>query len=252
MATEAPESSDAAGSEFDWLTLDDGEQVQWSGKPHVYSIVPALIVGLSLSLFLIGIPIVVGAYLNRENTVYLLTNEALYRKSGVLSRDVQKIEFEKVQNSSYSQGRWGTTSATAPSTSPRPVAPVSRCSSGPSPTRRRSSNESTNRAAGRGGRAVARTATTRARTQSRYSTTSAPSCARCGVPSRPTVATGPPMTPRRARMVGETDGFGGGIGATGERSLPGTTEQWAAVREEVVALRRAVERRRRSQRFSRW
>ncbi|WP_424016732.1 PH domain-containing protein [Halorientalis pallida] len=107
MATDTPEPSDAAASEFDWLTLDDDEQVQWSGKPHVYSIVPALIVGLPLSLFLIGIPIVVGAYLNRENTVYLLTNDALYRKSGILSRDVQKIEFEKVQNISYSQGALG-------------------------------------------------------------------------------------------------------------------------------------------------
>ncbi|RXK50052.1 PH domain-containing protein [Halorientalis pallida] len=108
MATDlSSESSDTAASEFDWLTLDDGEQVQWSGKPHVYSIVPALIVGLPLALFLIGIPIVVGAYLNRENTVYLLTNEALYRKSGILSRDVQKIEFEKVQNISYSQGALG-------------------------------------------------------------------------------------------------------------------------------------------------
>ena len=107
MATESPESSDAVASEFDWFTLDDGEAVQWSGNPHVYSIVPALIVGLPLSLLLVGIPIVVGAYLNRENTVYLLTNEALYRKSGVLSRDVQKIEFEKVQNISYAQGALG-------------------------------------------------------------------------------------------------------------------------------------------------
>ena len=39
--------------------------------------------------------------------MYLLTNEALYRKSGILSRDVQKIEFEKVQNISYSQGALG-------------------------------------------------------------------------------------------------------------------------------------------------
>ena len=107
MATESPESSDAVASEFDWFTLDDGEAVQWSGNPHVYSIVPALIVGLPLSLLLVGIPIVVGAYLNRENTVYLLTDQALYRKSGVLSRDVQKIEFEKVQNISYAQGALG-------------------------------------------------------------------------------------------------------------------------------------------------
>jgi uncharacterized membrane protein YdbT with pleckstrin-like domain len=56
---------------------------------------------------LIGIPIVLGAYLGRENTVYLLTNEGLYQKSGILSRDVQKIEFEKVQNTAFSQGPLG-------------------------------------------------------------------------------------------------------------------------------------------------
>jgi uncharacterized membrane protein YdbT with pleckstrin-like domain len=92
---------------FDWLTLDEGEEVIWTGQPHVYSLVPALIVGIPLSLLLIGIPIVVGAYLGRENTVYLLTNEGLYQKSGILSRDVQKIEFEKVQNTAFSQGPLG-------------------------------------------------------------------------------------------------------------------------------------------------
>jgi len=38
-----PSQSDAA--EMDWLTLDDGEEVVWSGKPHKSSLVPALIVG---------------------------------------------------------------------------------------------------------------------------------------------------------------------------------------------------------------
>ena len=104
--SEVSQSSEAE-ARFDWLTLDDGEEVLWTGQPHVYSLVPALIVGIPLSLVLIGIPIVVGAYLGRENTVYLLTNEGLYQKSGVLSRDVQKIEFEKVQNTAFSQGPLG-------------------------------------------------------------------------------------------------------------------------------------------------
>jgi len=92
---------------YDWLTLDDDEAVIWAGEPHFYSIVPALIFGVPLVLVLIGIPIVVGSYLSRENTVYLLTNEGLYHKSGILSRDVQKIEFEKVQNTAFSQGPLG-------------------------------------------------------------------------------------------------------------------------------------------------
>jgi len=92
---------------YDWLTLDDDEEILWVGEPHFYSLVPALIVGIPLMLLLIGIPIVVGSYLTRENTVYLLTNEGLYHKRGILSRDVQKIEFEKVQNTAFSQGPLG-------------------------------------------------------------------------------------------------------------------------------------------------
>ncbi|WP_247010069.1 PH domain-containing protein [Halorientalis litorea] len=93
--------------EFDWLTLDDAERVLWSGQPHVYSIVPALVVGIPLSLLLVGIPIVVGSYLNRENTHYVLTTDALYQKRGIFSRSVRKIAFEKIQNTSYSQGALG-------------------------------------------------------------------------------------------------------------------------------------------------
>jgi len=93
--------------EFDWVTLDEGEEILWSGEPHFYSIVPALVLGVPLSLVLIGIPIVLGAYLSRENTVYLLTTDGVYRKKGILSRDVQKIEFEKIQNISFSQGPLG-------------------------------------------------------------------------------------------------------------------------------------------------
>lgn len=92
---------------FDWVTLEDGEEIEWTGKPHFYSIVPALVIGLPLSLLLVGIPIVVGAYLNRENTDYVITTKGLYRKRGVLSRDVQQIEFDKVQNISFNQGPLG-------------------------------------------------------------------------------------------------------------------------------------------------
>lgn len=92
---------------FDWLTLEADEEVVWAGKPHRSSLVPALVVGIPLSLLLIGIPIIVAAYLTRENTEYVVTTEALYRKSGILSRNVQRVDFEKVQNTSYGQGVFG-------------------------------------------------------------------------------------------------------------------------------------------------
>ncbi|SDN19506.1 PH domain-containing protein [Halogranum gelatinilyticum] len=94
-------------SEFDWLTLDEGEEVLWADTPHQYSLVPALVVGIPLSLFLVGVPIVVSAYLTYKNTNYVVTSAALYKKTGVLSRSVQRIEFDKVQDTSYSQSFFG-------------------------------------------------------------------------------------------------------------------------------------------------
>ncbi|QLG27269.1 PH domain-containing protein [Halorarum halophilum] len=93
---------------FDWLSLESGEEVVWTGIPHRLSLVPALAIGIPLSLVLIGIPIVVSAYLRRENTEYVLTTEALYKKRGVFSRDVKRVGFEKVQDTSYTQDFFGT------------------------------------------------------------------------------------------------------------------------------------------------
>lgn len=67
-------------TEFDWLSLDENEEVLWSGRPKLQR--------------LIGI----------RFTDYVVTSEGLYRKSGIFSRSVQKIDFEKIQNTSFSQG----------------------------------------------------------------------------------------------------------------------------------------------------
>lgn len=91
----------------DWLTLDEDEEIVWSGKPHESSLIPALVVGLPLSLVLVGLFIIAGSYLQRENTQYVVTTDGLYKKTGILSRDVQRIDFGKVQNTSYSQGFFG-------------------------------------------------------------------------------------------------------------------------------------------------
>lgn len=93
--------------QLDWLTLSEGERVVWSDVPHKSSLVPALVVGIPLSFLLVGLFIIAAAYLQRENTQYVVTTDALYTKTGVLSRDVQRIDFGKVQNTSYSQGVFG-------------------------------------------------------------------------------------------------------------------------------------------------
>jgi len=92
---------------FDWLTLDEDETVVWADTPHELSLVPAFVVGVPLSFVLVGIPILVGAYLSYRNTNYVVTTTALYVKTGVLSRSVQRIEFDKVQDTSYRQSFFG-------------------------------------------------------------------------------------------------------------------------------------------------
>lgn len=92
---------------LDWLTLDEDESIIWSAKPHESSLIPALVMGIPLSIVLVGLFIIAGAYFHRENTRYVVTTDALYKKTGILSRDVQRIDLGKVQNTSYSQGFFG-------------------------------------------------------------------------------------------------------------------------------------------------
>ncbi|MEF8780413.1 MAG: PH domain-containing protein [Haloferacaceae archaeon] len=87
--------------------MEADEEVLWSSRPHKSSLVPAFVVGIPLSVVLVGIPIVAAAYLTYRNTNYVVTNSGLYKKTGILSRDVQKIGFNKVQNISYSQSALG-------------------------------------------------------------------------------------------------------------------------------------------------
>lgn len=103
------EDDTPAGDEFDWLSLDSDEEIVWAGNPHPMSIVPALIFGIPLAILLVGIVVIVGAYLWRENTYYVVTTDGVYKKTGIFSRSVTEIEYEKIQNTAYSasaMGRW--------------------------------------------------------------------------------------------------------------------------------------------------
>jgi uncharacterized membrane protein YdbT with pleckstrin-like domain len=92
---------------FDWVSLDPEEEILWSGEPRIQSIIPAIIVGIPMTAVLIGPLVIIAAYLNIKNTDFVVTNQGLYKKTGVLSRNVQKIGFDKVQNISFSQGALG-------------------------------------------------------------------------------------------------------------------------------------------------
>ncbi len=103
-------SGDAAlERDLEWLSLEDDEEIVWVGGPDRRTLLPTLAIGIPLSIVLIGILIIVGEYLRIRNTVYVITDGAVYRKTGVLSRDVKRIDHEKVQDISYSQSALGST-----------------------------------------------------------------------------------------------------------------------------------------------
>jgi len=88
--------------EFDWLTLEEGEEVLWSSRAHKYSLYVGMVFG---ALFLL-----VGslfAWLSYRNTHYVVTNKRIYAKRGTLSRNVKTVDFDKVQNINYTQSALG-------------------------------------------------------------------------------------------------------------------------------------------------
>lgn len=38
---------------YDWTTFEDNEAVLWEGKPHMYSLIPAFIIGIPLAIIVI-------------------------------------------------------------------------------------------------------------------------------------------------------------------------------------------------------
>lgn len=107
-----------------WLTLEPGEGVEWETHPRLMRAVPAMLLSLVLAVVAIGGAILVDplalslllvaplpgtyAYLRVVNTRFVLTNRALYRKTGVLGIDVRTVELDRVQNTKSSQGVLGT------------------------------------------------------------------------------------------------------------------------------------------------
>ena len=116
----------------DWLHLTEDENVQWSGRPSRFTILFAIIGGLlfvlggivgtlvllsvldgqalpawvgflPLVLTLVGAGIVGKTYLEWLRLLYVITDEEIYVKHGLVSRDVTQIRLDRVQNTAYEQ-----------------------------------------------------------------------------------------------------------------------------------------------------
>jgi len=91
--------------EYDWLTLDDDEEILWDGEISQKSMIGTYVVGIPLILLLgLGLLIIVPSYLIVKHTDYVITSKGVYKKTGILSRSVTEIEYEKIQNTAFSAG----------------------------------------------------------------------------------------------------------------------------------------------------
>ncbi|SDY85220.1 PH domain-containing protein, partial [Halopenitus persicus] len=102
------------------IPLGATESVAWSGRPRITTILPAVVIGVLLlgfgivasvtgetPLFLavvpLGVAIPLWKYFALQGVQYVVTDEALYVKRGVLTRSVTQANLETVQNSSFGQ-----------------------------------------------------------------------------------------------------------------------------------------------------
>lgn len=119
-------------AQADWIHLTDGEQVRWTGRPSRVTLAPALLVAAVLVAVGIGLalvtrpvlvdrgwPIAIGylpllltvvglaygayVYLQWLRLLYVITDEEVYVKIGLVSRDVTQVPLTRVQNTSYNQ-----------------------------------------------------------------------------------------------------------------------------------------------------
>ncbi len=121
---EPVETADESADVDAWMARGEGETVRWAGHPRVTTILPWGVVGvlflgagvggavvldrpLLALLALPGVAIPAWAYLRVVNTRYVVTDYALYRKTGVFSRTVERVTVSRVQNSAFAQGLTG-------------------------------------------------------------------------------------------------------------------------------------------------
>lgn len=88
----------------DWLSADEGETVEWVGEPELASRASELVWGILMTPLLgLGLLIAIPAYLQVKHTDYVVTNQSLYARSGILSTNIRGVELDKIQNTEYSQ-----------------------------------------------------------------------------------------------------------------------------------------------------
>ncbi|TYT60743.1 PH domain-containing protein [Natrialba swarupiae] len=121
----------AFGTTPDWFHISDDEEVVWESRPHPIAMgtgvpiaIGVVIVGLFVAgwtgaegvgiwtvlgvvLAVAGTAVVAARYLVWTNTRYVITSSELYKKRGVISRDVTQFRLDRIQNTSLRQSMLG-------------------------------------------------------------------------------------------------------------------------------------------------
>lgn len=110
----------------EWVTLNEGEQIVWSGTPSLLLAAGSLFSGLlvviagiilygillranvefpwvALVLIPVGLLWMGYAYVRHRATRYAITTNEVYRKEGLFSRQVTSLRLDRVQNTSFEQ-----------------------------------------------------------------------------------------------------------------------------------------------------
>ncbi|MBZ6495294.1 PH domain-containing protein [Natrinema longum] len=117
----------AFGSTPDWFHIGDDESIVWESRPHPITMGTRLPVGIGIALAgllvagwsgtggvglltilgvlttVAGTSLAFARYLAWTNTRYVITSTELYKKRGIVSRDVTQFRLERVQNTSLRQ-----------------------------------------------------------------------------------------------------------------------------------------------------
>ncbi len=119
----------------DWAPASADESVVWRGQPRARVVHWGVVAGVVVAAIVLGVggflwqsgtlgtPLAAGfavvalvgfavpaasAYLWRAHTEHLLTDAAVYHRTGTLRVTVTELALDRVQNTSYSQGVFGT------------------------------------------------------------------------------------------------------------------------------------------------
>ncbi|USZ73539.1 PH domain-containing protein [Natronosalvus halobius] len=108
---------------FPWLSLDTDEEVVWSGRPRLHVVgwlavpalaIPALLVVVWPSLLSAVVGVLAWAvisylgYVYVTNIDYVISTKYVYTKFGILGRSVTQIGLHNIQDTTLSQGIFGT------------------------------------------------------------------------------------------------------------------------------------------------